>query len=97
RQRKDVDVSWPVNRIVEIRSEKGLLSASRLITIPTNAYKYVNFEVGAVESKFSYDISAKGVSKAYLLLPKHDVVAVDFSSGSVISKPIMQRGEPVGV
>lgn len=96
RQRQRTKVSWPINRIVEIRSEKGVLASSEIINIPSNSYKIEVFSVGSVDVSFKYDIKAKGVTKAYLLIPNHDVIMVDFSTGSTISKPVIQRNEPVG-
>ncbi len=96
RQRKNVKVTWGYNSIVEVRSEKGVIAGTNLITIPSGTYKLIDFEVGVANPSFTYNVPSKGVTKAYIIMPDHDLIMVDFSKGNQITAPVLQKGEPVG-
>ncbi|MDX1694870.1 MAG: hypothetical protein R3208_13980 [Ketobacteraceae bacterium] len=95
RQRKRAQVGWPVNTMVSIRSERGVLTASYIANVKSGTFKHIPFNVGKNTFEFEFKGSGKG-TKAYLLMPGYDTVEFDFSQGSEQTKPIIQNKAPVG-
>lgn len=95
RQRKRAKVAWPVNTMVSIRSERGVLTASYIAHVNSGTFQHIPFNVGKNTFDFEFDGSGKG-TKAYLIMPGYDTVEFDFGEGSQQTKPIIQNQAPVG-
>lgn len=95
RQRKRAKVGWPVNTMVSIRSERGVLTNSYIAHVNSGTFQHIPFNVGKTTFDFEFEGSGKG-TKAYLVMPGYDTVEFDFSEGSEQTKPIIQDKAPVG-
>jgi len=96
RQKRAVQVSWKVDTVVEMRSNKGALSASYLANVPSGAYKVIEFLVGKSSHGFSFAAIPSSADTATILIPNHDPIVISFALGSSQRIPLVKKGQQVG-
>lgn len=94
RQSKQAQVTWPVNSIATLRSDRGALPASYIANVPSANYLRIKFRSGT-DSQFSFQ-NDKGISTAWLIMPDADPLSFTLTRGETKSLAITREHVPVG-
>ncbi len=96
RQKRAVKVSWKKDTVVEMRSNKGALSASYVANVPSGAFQVVEFLVGKSSHGFSFTTVPSSADTVTMLIPNHDPIVVSFALGGSQRVPLVRKGQQVG-
>ncbi len=96
RQKRAVKISWKPDTIVEMRSNKGALSASYVANVPSGAFQIIEFLVGKSSHGFSFAAIPSSADTATILIPNHDPIVISFALGSSQRVPLVKKGQQVG-
>ncbi|MBV1921791.1 MAG: hypothetical protein KUG73_14025 [Pseudomonadales bacterium] len=96
RQKRAVKISWKPDTIVEMRSNKGALSASYVANVPSGAFQVIEFLVGKSSHGFSFAAIPSSADTATILIPNHDPIVISFALGSSQRVPLVKKGQQVG-
>ncbi|OUS05979.1 hypothetical protein A9Q81_04355 [Gammaproteobacteria bacterium 42_54_T18] len=96
RQKRAVQVSWKADTVVEMRSNKGALSASYLANVPSGAFQIIEFLVGKSSHGFSFATIPSSADTATILIPNHDPIVISFALGGSQRIPLVKKGQQVG-
>lgn len=92
RQKKSFTAGWPVNRAVQIKSEKATQSTAWVVTLGAARYEVVNIKGG----KASFTVDSKNAASGGLIMPGFDPVELNFDGSGNASGDITQKGNKVG-
>ena len=96
RQKRAVQVNWKPDTVVEMRSNKGALSASYLANVPSGAFQVIEFLVGKSSHGFSFAAIPSSADTVTMLIPNHDPIVISFALGSSQRIPLVKKGQQVG-
>jgi len=96
RQKRAVQVSWKADTVVEMRSNKGALSASYLANVPSGAFQVIELLVGKSSHGFSFAGFPSSADTATILIPNHDPIVISFALGGSQRIPLVKKGQQVG-
>ena len=95
RQSRQAKVTWPVNNMVQIRSDRGDVVPSYIANIPSSKPSIIMFDYGSDTVTFELDNPSEAAI-GYLLVPDFDPLEIKLSEGEIKSLAITRDNEPLG-
>lgn len=95
RQTRSGRVTWPVNTLATLRSDRGNVVPSYIAHVPSAHHKLFMFDFGVNSLHFELENPSEA-AKGFLLLPNFDPVEIDINQGQIKSIAITRDHEPLG-
>ncbi|HVK99288.1 MAG TPA: hypothetical protein VM553_05715, partial [Dongiaceae bacterium] len=94
-QSRAVDVDWPDNSLMALRSDKSRVAESYVASISSATYTLLRFTGNS--NSVSIDLkNPRGATKGYLLMPNYDPVPFDIGQGQDKSLTVSRNNISVG-
>lgn len=95
RQSRQAKVTWPVNHMVQLRSDRGDVVPSYVANTSSGKPTIIMFDFGSDTVEFELD-NPNEAAIGYLLVPDFDPLEIKLSEGEIKSLAITRDKEPLG-